>query len=113
KLAQTSINNEILLERFTRAKTDILDGCSICTSFEKHNVIDGEQCDLLAIGEKTGDLASSFKDIYKMYDEKLQSTLKKLTVSVSAGAMMFAFALVGLLALGMVQSIMGATNAVT
>jgi type II secretory pathway component PulF len=113
KLAQTSINNEVLLERFIRAKTDILDGCSVCTSFEKHNIIDGEQCDLLAIGEKTGDLASSFKDIHKMYEEKLQSTLKKLTVSVSAGAMMFAFALVGLLALGMVQSIMGATNAVT
>ncbi|MDR2776787.1 MAG: type II secretion system F family protein [Puniceicoccales bacterium] len=113
KLAQTSISNEILLERFIHAKTDILDGCSICTSFEKYNVIDGEQCDLLAIGEKIGDLSSSFKDIHKMYSEKLQSTLKKLTVSVSTGAMMFAFALVGLLALGMVQSIMGATNAVT
>jgi type II secretory pathway component PulF len=113
KLAQTSISNEILLERFMRAKTDILDGGSVCTSFEKYNVIDGEQCDLLAIGEKIGDLASSFKDIHKMYDEKLQSTLKKVTVSVSAGAMIFAFALVGLLALGMVQSIMGATNAVT
>jgi type II secretory pathway component PulF len=111
KLAQTSVSNEILLERFIRAETDILDGCSVCTSFEKHNIIDGEQCDLLAIGERTGDLSSSFKDIHKMYDEKLQSTLKKLTVSVSAGAMAFAFALVGLLALGMVQSIMGATNA--
>ncbi|MDR1173226.1 MAG: type II secretion system F family protein [Puniceicoccales bacterium] len=111
ELAQTSIKNEILLERFIHAKTDILDGCSVCTSLEKYNVIDGEQCDLLAIGEKTGDLASSFKDIHKMYDEKLQSTLKKITVSVSSGAMMFAFALVGLLALGMVQSIMGATNA--
>jgi type II secretory pathway component PulF len=113
KLAQTSISNEVLLERFIRAKTDILDGCSVYTSLEKYNIIDGEQCDLLAIGEKIGDLSSSFKDIYKMYNEKLQSTLKKLTVSVSTGAMMFAFALVGLLALGMVQSIMGATNAVT
>ncbi|MDR1457896.1 MAG: type II secretion system F family protein, partial [Puniceicoccales bacterium] len=112
-LAQTSISNEILLEQFIRAKTDILDGCNVCTSFEKYNIIDGEQCDLIAIGEKIGDLSSSFKDIHKMYDEKLQSTLKKLTVSVSAGAMMFAFALVGLLALGMVQSIMGATSAVT
>jgi type IV pilus assembly protein PilC len=112
KLAQTSIGNEVLLERFIRAKTDILDGCSVCTSFEKYNIIDGEQCDLLAIGEKIGDLASSFRDVHKMYDERLQSTLKKLTVSVSAGAMMFAFALVGLLALGMVQAIMGATSAV-
>jgi hypothetical protein len=46
-----------------------------------------------------------------MYDEKLQFTLKKLTVSISAAVMMFAFALVGLLALGMVQSIMGARSA--
>ncbi|MDR0741856.1 MAG: type II secretion system F family protein [Puniceicoccales bacterium] len=113
KLAQNSISNEVLLERFIHAKTDILDGCSVCTSLERYNVIDGEQCDLLAIGEKIGDLSSSFKDIHKIYDEKLQSTLKKLTMSVSAGAMMFAFALVGLLALGMVQSIMGATNAAT
>jgi type II secretory pathway component PulF len=110
-LAQTSIGNEVLLEQFICAKTDILDGGSVCTAFEKNNILDGEQCDILAIGEKIGDLASSFKDINKMYDEKLQSTLKKLTVSISAAAMMFAFALVGLLALGMVQSIMGATGA--
>jgi hypothetical protein len=46
-----------------------------------------------------------------MYDEKLQSTRKKSTVSISATAMMFAFAFVGLLALGMVQSIVGPTGA--
>ncbi|MDR2779447.1 MAG: type II secretion system F family protein [Puniceicoccales bacterium] len=110
-LAQTSIGNEILLEQFICAKTNILDGSSVCAAFEQHDVIDGELCDFLAIGEKVGDLATSFKDIHKIYDEKLQSTLKKLTVSISAAAMMFAFTLVGLLALGMVQSIMGATNA--
>jgi type II secretory pathway component PulF len=63
------------------AKTDILDGCNVCTSFEKYKIIDGGQCDLIAIGEKIGDLSSSLKDIHKMYNGKLQFTLRILTMT--------------------------------
>jgi type II secretory pathway component PulF len=101
------------LERFAKAKTYILDGGGVCSSFEKHQVFDGEFCDLLAIGEKVGDLASSFEDIHRMQDEQLQSTLKKLKISISAIAMLFAFSLIGILALGRVQSIMGASSVVS
>jgi type II secretory pathway component PulF len=113
KIAQTCVNNKVLLEQFVLAKTDILDGKSVCESFEQHQILDGEECDFLEVGEKIGDLASAFRDIHKIYDERLKSTLKKLTLMASSIAMMFAFSLIGLLALGMVQSIMGATAAVS
>jgi type II secretory pathway component PulF len=35
KLVQTSVEKEVLLERFICAKTDILDGDSVCIAFEK------------------------------------------------------------------------------
>ncbi|MDR1413428.1 MAG: type II secretion system F family protein [Puniceicoccales bacterium] len=111
ELAQLSINNKVLLERFINAKNDILNGKSVCVSMEKHKVLDGEACDFLEIGEKTGDLATSFSDINKIYTSTLKSTLKNLVVSISAAAMTFVFTLAGILALGIVQSIMGATSA--
>lgn len=110
-LAETAINNKILLAQFMRAKTDILDGKSVCESFENHGIFDGEACDLLAVGEKVGDLASAFRDVHKMCDDNLKAGLKKMTLTISSAAMFFAFALIGLLAFGIVQSMMGATNA--
>ncbi|MDR1433317.1 MAG: type II secretion system F family protein [Puniceicoccales bacterium] len=111
ELAQSSIANMVLRKRFLDAKTDILDGKSVCASFEKHKIFDGEACDFLEVGEKIGNLGSSFEDIHNIYDANLKNTLRKVTIAASAIAMMTAFSLVGILALGMVQAIAGATSA--
>ncbi|MDR1401882.1 MAG: type II secretion system F family protein [Puniceicoccales bacterium] len=111
ELAQLSISNKVLLEQFINAKNDILDGKTVCASFEKYRILDGEACDFIEIGEKTGDLAVSFRDIHKIYADDLKSSLKKIVISISATAMAVAFTLVGLLAFGIVQTIMGASNA--
>ncbi|MDR2738099.1 MAG: type II secretion system F family protein [Puniceicoccales bacterium] len=113
ELSQTSIGNRVIFGKFLSAKTDILDGRSVCESFEKYGILDGDKCDLLAVGEKTGDLASAFKDVYEMYDKDLKEALRGLTVSTSSGAMLFAFAMVILLAASVVQSITGLAGAVS
>jgi type II secretory pathway component PulF len=113
ELAQTSIENKAILEKFLDAKTDILDGRSVCDAFERYGILDGDKCDLLAVGEKVGDLASSFREIYKLYSEEMKDTLKRLTLSASAAAMSFAFVLVILLAVSVVQILASATSSVS
>jgi type II secretory pathway component PulF len=113
ELAEASISNMVLAERFVNAKIDILDGKNVCEAFEKYGVFDGEACDILEIGEKTGDLASAFRDVYKMYDDSLKIALKKMVVIISGAAMGFAFAMAGMLVFGMLQTVMSATTAVS
>ncbi|MDR1595868.1 MAG: type II secretion system F family protein [Puniceicoccales bacterium] len=111
EIAKLSIANKVALKKFLSAKTDILNGDSVCMAFEKYGVLDGEACDFLAVGEKTGDLASSFKYIYGMYVDDLNATMKKVVASTTAVALTIVFSLVGLFAFSVVQVMVSATAA--
>ena len=98
------------MKNFQQAKVDILDGKEVYRTFEKYGIFDGEACDLLQVGEKTGDLASSFKDTDKMYAQYLSAALKRSTKIASTIAIAIAFSLIGMLALGIVQAMLSASS---
>lgn len=110
KLAEISIKNRVFLKNFQQAKVDILDGKEVYRTFEKYGIFDGEACDLLQVGEKIGDLASSFQDTDKMYAQDLSSALKRSTKTASGIAIAIAFSLIGMLALGIVQAMLSASS---
>ena len=61
--------------------------------------------DILSVGENTGNLTAGFKEITKFYRNELTKALKFLTNVMSSAALVFAFSLVALVALGIVTSI--------
>jgi type II secretory pathway component PulF len=109
-LAQNSLKNLVLRGRFASAKSDIIDGKGVYESFEKNMVLDGVVCDLIAVGEKVGDLASAFRDANKLYDAELDGALRKLITKVTAVAMGVVLAIVGLFATCVVQTLMGVVS---
>jgi type II secretory pathway component PulF len=113
KMAKSSIGNLVLAEQFGNAEMDILDGKSVCESFEKYDILDGEACDIIAVGEKIGNLAPSFKDIHKIYDANLKVAIKRMTLFISSIAMFITFSLVGIVAFAMIQAITGVSSSVS
>ena len=110
KLAEISIRNRVFLKNFRQAKVNILDGEEAYRTFEKYRIFDGEACDLLQVGDKIGDLASSFKDTDKMYAQVLSATLKLSTKIVSGIVIAIAFFLIGMVAQGIVQAMLSASS---
>ena len=61
--------------------------------------------DVLAVGENTGNLAHSMNEITEGFRDELTTRLSRLTAFVSTGALICAFLLVALIALGIVTSV--------
>lgn len=105
-----SIENQYLRKQYLYAQEAIVEGDSIAHALSQFNIICGSACDILSVGEKTGDIASSFTDIADMYDEELGKFLKRLVTFSSSVALFFAFSLVSILAISIVSSVLNFSN---
>jgi type II secretory pathway component PulF len=106
QLAEQATSNRYHRQHFAEARRKVLDGVSITQAFDKHRVLPVEALDILSVGENTGDLASSFREIFKIHNTELGEKLQRLTVTVSSIALGFAFSLVAILAMSIVMSVM-------
>ncbi|MDR2807309.1 MAG: type II secretion system F family protein [Puniceicoccales bacterium] len=109
-LAESASENLYFRKRFIDSKKMVLDGVSMTMSFEKNAIFPDLGLDLLAVGENTGDLASSFREVFKIYHTALLEHLNMLTTAVTAIAMGTAFAMVGVLALSVIMSVLKMTS---
>jgi type II secretory pathway component PulF len=109
-LAENASENLFFRKRFIESKKMILDGVSMTQAFEQHAIFPDLGLDLLSVGENTGDLASSFREVFKIYHTALLDHLGILTTAVTAIAMGTAFAMVTVLALSVITSVLKMTS---
>ncbi|HCJ12005.1 MAG: hypothetical protein A2Y14_00960 [Verrucomicrobia bacterium GWF2_51_19] len=110
RLTEKAIQNVILQERFRAARQKINDGLSFSKAFEKFSFFPDLAIDILTVGDSTGNMVHSFREIYKIFSEKLVDLLQFLTTLISSLALGFAFGLVTLLALSIVGSVLQLSN---
>ncbi|MDR0418379.1 MAG: type II secretion system F family protein [Puniceicoccales bacterium] len=109
-LAENASDNLFFRKRFIESKKMILDGVSMTQAFEQNEIFPDLGLDLLSVGENTGDLASSFREVFKIYHTALLEHLDILTTAVTAIAMGTAFAMVTVLALSVITSVLKMTS---
>jgi type II secretory pathway component PulF len=102
----SAISNSFFRKNYTEARDAILDGTSLASAFKMHGIFDGSAVDIIAVGEKIGDVASHFAFLADMYDAQLNAFLKKLVAFTSSIALLFAFAIVAILSLSIVSSVL-------
>jgi len=104
-LTERTIQNTELRERFRVARGQVNEGLSIAQAFKRNRFMPDLALDILAVGENTGNLAQSMNEVTKGFREELTRRLGQLTTLVSTGALFGAFALVALIAIGIVTSV--------
>ncbi|MDR1590407.1 MAG: type II secretion system F family protein [Puniceicoccales bacterium] len=109
-LAENASENLYFRKRFIESKKMILDGVSMTQAFEQNEIFPDLGLDLLSVGENTGDLASSFREVFRIYHTALLDHLGILTTAVTAIAMGTAFAMVTVLALSVITSVLKMTT---
>ena len=105
RLTERTIKNTALRKRFNIARGQVNEGHSIAQAFQRNQFMPDLAVDILTVGENTGNLAHSMNEITKGFRNELTARLTKLTTLVSTGALICAFILVALIAMGIVTSV--------
>ena len=105
RLTERTVKNTELRERFNTARGQVNEGLSIAQAFQRNHFMPDLAVDILTVGENTGNLAHSMNEITKGFRNELTDRLTRLTALVSTGALICAFVLVALIAVGIVTSV--------
>lgn len=105
RLTERTVKNTELRNRFNTARGQVNEGLSIAQAFQRNQFMPDLAVDILTVGENTGNLAHSMNEITKGFRNELTDRLTKLTTLVSTGALICAFVLVALIAMGIVTSV--------
>lgn len=112
RLTEKAIHNLYLRQLFQEARSKINDGIALPIAFKSREIpfFTDLALDILTVGENTGNLHESLQEIYLLHNEEVDTRLRWLTNFITSFALGFAFFLVGVLALGIVSSIMQFSN---
>ena len=105
RLTERAIRNVNLRERFHTARNQVNEGLSVAQAFKRNEFMPDLAIDILTVGENTGNLSRGMDEITRSFRNELTKRLTRLTNIVSSGALVCAFALVALIAIGIVTSI--------
>lgn len=112
RLASAVVRNRVFSARFQASRTLINDGAPYSTAMQRYALLPEMDIDILGIGESTGNLVDSFREIYRTHAEELSSSLKLATNLVAGLALGFAFSLVVIITFGIALSIMDMSQSV-
>jgi type II secretory pathway component PulF len=107
RLTERTIGNLDLRARFHEARSQVNEGLSIAQAFHKNRIMPALSLDILAVGEDTGNLASSIEEITKSFRETLSLRTARMITLITSVALGSAFLFVGLVAVAMVVSVLG------
>ncbi|MFQ3270059.1 MAG: type II secretory pathway component PulF [Lentimonas sp.] len=105
RLTERTIKNTDLRERFHTARGQVNEGLSIAQAFKRNNFLPDLAVDILTVGENTGNLGHSMSEVTKGFRNELTKRLGLLTNLVASGALICAFIMVALIAIGIVTSV--------
>lgn len=105
RLTEKTIRNVTLREKFAQARQQIQEGAMIANAFKRHELLPDIATDVLAVGENTGNIVNSLREIGRMYRKQLEAKINLMTALISTGALVFAFVLVTLIALSIILSV--------
>ncbi len=113
RLSEKSFSNTQLRAKFSESRQQIQEGASVASAFQHTDFMPDIALDILAVGENTGNLVNSLREITKIYRRELTRYLQILTAVISTGALIFAFLLVTIIALSIIFSVFQVSNTLT
>lgn len=106
RMAERTVTNTVLRERFHTAIDRVLEGESLSLALGRTQLLPPLVLDQLAVGEQTGRLAPSLRAIAQDYQIEVSQWLQHLTRFISAAVFAAAFGFVGFLAYAIITAVL-------
>ena len=91
RLSEKVFTNTQLRAKFSESRQQIQEGTSVALAFNRTQFLPDIALDILTVGENTGNLVNSLREITKIYRRELTRYLQILTAVISSGALIFGF----------------------
>ena len=105
RMTERTITHRTLQRAFHEATDRVLEGESLSLSLNKTGCFPDLVLDRLAVGESTGSLAPSLRDIARTYQQALARQMQTFTTVASSGVLLFAFSFVAFIAYAIVSAV--------
>jgi general secretion pathway protein F len=97
RMTERVINNRTHRRAFSEATGRVLEGESLSLALARTGCFPNLVLDRLAVGENTGNVVPSLKEIARTYQKDLSRRLQAFTTIISTAVLLFAFTFVGFL----------------
>ncbi|MFA5264390.1 MAG: type II secretion system F family protein [Opitutaceae bacterium] len=105
KMTERQINNTVHRDAFAEASARVLEGDSLSIALGRTHCFPDLILDRLAVGENTGNVVPSLKDIAKKYQKLISRQLHNFTGILSSVVLLAVFSFVGFLAFAIVSAV--------
>jgi len=105
RLTERAVNNTRVQEILHEATDRVIEGSSLCASLQRTNLVPPLFLDRLAVGEQTGNLAPSLRQIAQSYQVDLSRRLQNATRLMSGTVLFLTFGFVAFLAYAIVTAL--------
>jgi type II secretory pathway component PulF len=110
QLMTNATANVYLKALLVRAAAMVGEGTSLASAFRRVGFFPPVMLDILAIGEQTGDIATSLERAAKRYDRDLTSRIGHLTTLVQPAIILLVAFFVGIVAYSMIAGILSSVS---
>ncbi len=112
-IAMNSTTNTVFITAIEKVKRGVFSGEDMSKLVEAEKVFPKTYSQLIAVGEKTGNLEEMFTSISNYYEEEFDNVVKNLSTMIEPIAIVIIGALIGILLVAMYLPIFKAGSAVT
>ena len=98
RMSENVVRNREIHERFREVRPLVADGASISASFSQTECFPDLVLDMIGVGENTGNIVPSLKEVSKQMETQLSNQLRAFTAVITSGVLMAAVAFVGIVA---------------
>jgi len=109
QMTERQIENRVHRKAFAAATARVLEGEALSSALARTNCFPDLVLDRLAVGENTGNVAPSLKDIGRTYQKVITDQLNLFTKVFASAVLMVVFIVVGFIAFAIVNAIFTAS----
>ena len=107
-VASTVTTNEHFIKAFGRVKRDVMTGVELSTLFAKEKVFPIELSQLIAVGERTGNMEEMLNSIANYYEEEFDALVEGLSTVIEPIMIVFVGGLIGMMVVALYLPIFSA-----
>ena len=104
-MAERSLSNYSMRSTFSEARTKVVEGVALSTAFKSTGYFEDMALDVFTVGENTGDVVPGLRQMSRQYSEMIDKFVKTLLGFISTGVLLGVFAMVGMIAFGIISAV--------
>jgi general secretion pathway protein F len=112
-MAERSLFNLSMRASFAEARVKVTEGIALSSAFKSTGYFDDMALDVFTVGENTGDVVPGLRQMSRQYTEIIDKFVKTFLGVVSTGVLLCVFALVGMIAFGIISAVFQLSNSLS